>query len=141
MCMAPAASCTVWRLPMGNGPGRAIRSTAPVVVVNNVTARPSMTTRQSPGFSGRLTLTTSCGWGETSGRGVDSIEAPSSSIASTLAAGMGARAVATRPPMSSTPVISAPVPRTRGRRMPARVWPGDGDHRKRSTWHQLSPSR
>src|SRR5207253_7470169 len=115
--MAPAASCIVWRLPSARGPGIATRNTAPPAVAERATGRPSITRCQSPGFSGRLTLTTSFGCGDTCGSGAESTDVPSSSMASTLTTGIGFSSVARRPPSNKIPVVIAPAPTKTGRRM------------------------
>src|SRR5437773_11784101 len=79
--------------------------------------RPSIVRCQSPGRSGPLTLITSCGRGDTSGRGTDNTEAPSISMASTLTIGMGFSSVASRPTSNKIPVAIAPAPTNTGRRI------------------------
>ena len=139
--MAPAVSWTVCLLPIGSGPGSATRRIVATGAAASATRRPSMESCQSPARKARLTLTTSSGLGETWGGGADRMDAPSSSMASTVTTGTGFSSVAARPPSSNMPVVTAPAPRKTGSRMPDASIGARHQNRKRSLWQQLRLSR
>src|SRR5437870_1611015 len=94
---------------MGSGPGSATRRIVATGAAASATRRPSMESCQSPGRNGRLTRTTSSGLGETWGGGADRMDAPSSSMASTVTTGTGFSSVAARPPSSNMPVVTVAI--------------------------------